>query len=141
VQVDNQLIDPVDPAHNGDAIVFSVLTSYRALDSAGVYKRVKLIRPDFLAQQAPLHSSQARYDFDIDEGTDFQSSFDQGAQAWDAGRWDESVWGSSKNTTFPTIGGGWGYGRYIAIATKGSSRYITRLVGWDVIYDTGGPLI
>ena len=34
-----------------------------------------------------------------------------------------------------------GSGRYVAIATKGASRSTTRLVGWDVIYDVGGPML
>ena len=142
VPVDNQLINPVNPAINGDSIDFSVLTSYRALGSAGVYKRVKFIRPDFLSNEAPLHSSQARYDFNLDEGTDFQlqTSNNITAGIWDLGRWDENVWGSDSSRTFPTLTGSWGSGRYIAIATKGTTRYRTRLLGWDVIYDTGGPM-
>lgn len=142
VSVDNQLINPVSPAVNGDSIDFSVLTSYRALGSAGVYKRVKFIRPDFLSNEAPLHSSQARYDFNLDEGVDFQlqTSSNITAGLWDLGRWDENVWGSDNSRTFPTLTGSWGSGRYIAIATKGTTRYRTRLLGWDVIYDTGGPM-
>ena len=142
VSVDNQLINPVNPAVNGASIDFSVLTSYRALGSAGVYKRVKFIRPDFLSNEAPLHSSQARYDFNLDEGVDFQlqTSSNITAGIWDLGRWDENVWGSDSSRTFPTLTGSWGSGRYIAIATKGTTRYRTRLLGWDVIYDTGGPM-
>ena len=143
VSVDNAVITPANPAFNGEDIEFSVLTSYRALGSAGVYKRVKLIRPDFLATEAPLHSSQARYDFDLAEGNDFQLTPTAGniSAIWDAGRWDENVWGSTESRTFPTMGGSWGAGRYIAVATKGKTRYRTRLLGWDVIYDTGGPLL
>jgi hypothetical protein len=142
VSVDNQLINPISPAFNGESIDFSVLTSYRALGSAGVYKRVKFIRPDFLSTEAPLHSSQARYDFSLDEGNDFQLQVSDNITSglWDLGRWDENVWGSDTSRTFPTLTGSWGSGRYIAVATKGTTRYRTRLLGWDVIYDTGGPM-
>jgi hypothetical protein len=143
VPYDNSLLDPIDPARNGDDIEFSVLTAYSSLQADGLYKRVKLIRPDFIAPLPPSHSSQARYDYDTDEGNNFQlrEPSESAIGIWDAGSWDLAVWGSSTGSTFPTIGGAWGYGRYIAIATKGTSRSRTRLIGWDVIFDVGGPMI
>lgn len=143
VPVDNKLITPVDPNFNGDDIEFSILTSFTSFEQPAVYKRPHLIRPDFLAQTPPLHSSVVRYDFDISESSGFQFSVPDifSVGVWDADNWDSSVWGSSSGTTFPSIGGAWGYGRYMAIATKGKSRTTTRLIGWDLIYDTGGPML
>jgi hypothetical protein len=146
---DNIVLAPVDPSMNGDGIDFSILSAFHAMGARGggsadgVYKRVSLIRPDFISQLAPSHSSQARYDFDTSEGTNFELAPPAVAigGTWDLSRWDDAVWGSSQGTTFPTIGGAWGVGRYVAIATKGTSRSETRLVGWDVIYETGGPMI
>jgi hypothetical protein len=143
VPIDNLMIDPVDPLLNGDDIDFSILSAYSGLETDGIYKRVKLIRPDFLSNLPPNHSSQIRYDFDVNEGVDF--NLKQPALGslgiWGVSEFDAAVWGSSTGQTFPTIGGAWGLGRYVAVATKGSSRSTTRLIGWDVIYDVGGPMI
>ena len=143
VTVDNILIDPVDPVLNGEDIEFSILTSYSALDSAGVYKRVKLIRPDFLSSFPPAHSSVARFDFDLSESfdTSLRVTSNLNIGQWDIGEWDAAVWGSRLGVTFPSIGGAWGTGRYVAIATKGQTRTRTRLIGWDVIFDVGGPML
>ena len=143
VDVDNLLLDPVDPSTNGDPIQFSILTSYSSLEAPAIYKRPKLVRPDFLATLKPTHSTQVRYDFDINEAIDFQlNPGDPGASGtWDNGTWDLAVWGSDAPSSFPTIGGTWGYGRYLAIATVGESRTDTRLIGWDLIYDVGGPML
>jgi hypothetical protein len=143
VPVDNVLLTPVEGEQNGNDINFSILTAYSGLKTDGVYKRVKLIRPDFLSSLPPAHSSQARYDYELGEGLNFQLQppIQHGLAEWDVGSWDNVVWGSNRGQTFPSIGGGWGYGRYIAVATKGTCRTTTRLVGWDVIFDIGGPLI
>jgi hypothetical protein len=144
VDVDNALLDPPNPALNGEDIEFSILTAYSNMGTDGVYKRTHLIRPDFVSSLPPTHSSQMRYDFDTSEGTDttlggLPTIYPTGL--WDVGDWDGAIWGSVNGVTFPTIGGSWGYGRYGAVATRGSSRTDTRLVGWDVIYSAGGPMV
>jgi hypothetical protein len=143
VGVDNLLLAPIDPLANGDPIHFSILTSYSSLDSPAIYKRPKLVRPDFLATLKPTHSTQVRYDFDVNEAIDFQLNAGdaRASGTWDNGTWDLAVWGSDAPSSFPTIGGTWGYGRYLAIATVGESRTDTRLIGWDLIYDVGGPML
>ena len=142
VPVDDKRITPIEPEFNGESINFSILTSFTSFGQPAVFKRAKLIRPDFIAQVAPLHSSVVRFDFDTSEGLDFQFSTPDrfGVGIWDADKWDFAVWGSDSGTTFPSIGGSWGTGRYMAIATKGSARTTTRLIGWDLIYDVGGPM-
>jgi hypothetical protein len=143
VDTDNYLIDPPDPLNNGDDIEFSILTAYSSNGVDGIYKRTKLIRADFLSSLPPVYSSQARYDYDIAEGLNFQLDEQNlfGIGVWDQSVWDGAVWGSDTGTNFAFVGGAWGYGRYIAIATKGSSRSNTRLVGWDLVFDIGGPMI
>jgi hypothetical protein len=134
--------DPERPLLNGDPIEFSILTAYSGLNSDGIFKRVKLIRPDFISPLPPQHSSQARYDFATEEGsiTTLRRPYLFSGGVWDVGAWDSSIWASTEGQTFPSIAGAWGYGRYVAIATKGTSRTTTRLVGWDIVYDTGGPM-
>lgn len=143
VDVDEQKLTPVNPPENGVDIDFSILTTFSSLGAPAVYKRPKLIRPDFVSNQPPQHSSMARFDFNTDEGTNFQFSLpvtvSQGL--WDLGNWDAAIWGSARGSTFPSIGGSWGTGRYVALATVGKSRTATRLIGWDLIYDVGGPMV
>ena len=143
VSVDEQKITPLNPPVNGVDIEFSILTAFTSLGSPAVYKRPRLIRPDFIANQPPTHSSVIRYDFDINEGTNFQLSTPVGVVQglWDVGSWEAAIWGSDSPTTFPSIGGAWGYGRYLAVATVGRSKTATRLIGWDLIYDIGGPMV
>ncbi len=141
--VDNALLTPVSPPINGDDIDFSILTSFSSMGSDGIFKRVHLIRPDFVSTIAPSHSSQARYDYDIAEGMNvsLDPPVDATVAIWDAAAWDLALWGDDAGVTFPSIGGSWGLGRYCAIATKGSSRTDTNLIGWDIIYTSGGPMI
>ena len=143
VPVDDQRITPIEPDFNGEAIVFSILTSFTSFGQPAVYKNPKLIRPDFISAEAPLHSSVVRFDFDTSEGVDFQFSIPNRFSSgfWDVDSFDAAVWGSDTGTTFPTIGGSWGSGRYMAIATKGSAKTTTRLIGWDLIYSVGGPMV
>ena len=143
VPVDNALLDPPNPAFNGDDIEFSILTAFSNMGTDGICKNAKLIRPDFLSTLPPSHTSQMRWDFDVAEGINFSIAPPTGFEVglWDVSIWDQAIWGSSTGVTWPTIGGTFGYGRYGAVATKGTCRSDTRLIGWDVIYDTGGPMI
>tara|TARA_R110000764_G_scaffold81123_1_gene160794 strand:- start:1388 stop:3043 length:1656 start_codon:yes stop_codon:yes gene_type:complete len=143
VAVDNALISPLVPALNGDDIEFSILSTYNNMGNNSLYKRVSLIRPDFLSSLPPAYSSQIRWDFDISEATN-QNLKDPpllDSALWDINNWDNCLWGSVDNVSFPTIGGSWGTGRYAAVATRGTSRADTRLIGWDIVFSTGGPLI
>tara|TARA_R110000851_G_scaffold129651_1_gene262742 strand:+ start:24487 stop:26073 length:1587 start_codon:yes stop_codon:yes gene_type:complete len=148
VPLDEVLITPLNNQTNGREINFSILTAFNSLGSLGTYKRPKLIRPDFVSVLPPSHSSVCRYDYDTKETTNFLNAAPLpndtalwGANGVGSSNWDAAVWGTNIPSTFPTIGGVWGTGRYVAIATRGTSSSETRLVGWDLIYDSGGPMI
>jgi len=140
--VDNALITPTAPPINGDDIEFSILTMYSNMGLDGIYKRVHLIRPDFISSLAPSHSSQMRWDFDTLEGvnTSLEAPVANTSDVWDTGVFETAIWGSDSGVVFPSIGGAWGRGRYGAVATRGTCRTDTNLVGWDVIYSAGGPM-
>jgi hypothetical protein len=151
VTVDNLLLTlPEGDTVNGQDIEFSILTAYSSMGLDAVYKKVVLIRPDFLATLAPSHQSQARYDFDISEA-DATSALNPPVTGISEGiwgendvgpsNWDQAVWSTTNPTTYPTIGASWGTGRYVAIATKGFTRTTTRVLGWDIIYTNGGVMI
>lgn len=141
VFVDNVLITPPVDVANGVPIEFSLLTSYLPLTQEGVYKRVKLIRPDFLARSKPEFSVLARYDYDLTEAILSITEPTENDGIWDISLWDIAIWGASDSQAFNNILGTWGTGRYIAIAMVGKTRDFTRLIGWDVVLDTGGIMI
>ena len=138
--VDNALLTPPEGRPNGDGIKFSVLTGYHALEAPGHFKRVKLIRPDFIVKGEPTFSCVARYDYDVSEVM-VQTSPVAAGEVWDTGQWDIAVWGSNSFEGFNGLVGSWGQGRYVAIAMAGESRTDTRFVGWDCIYTVGGTLL
>jgi len=141
--VDNVLLTPPVTGPNGDEIAFSILTAFNAIETKGIYKSVKLIRPDFLSSAKPSFSILARYDYDLIEGLAAQftdpSAVPNGI--WDTDNWDNALWGSDERTAFLSIGGAWGVGRYVAVAMRGTCRAKTRLIGWDLIFTLGGPML
>ena len=141
VNVDNVQLDPPDPLHNGEDITFSVLSSYQSYDIDAIYKRVTLIRPDFVTTLPVKSNSVARYDYDTREALSALPVGEPNTLGWDNGLWDEAVWSAGLPEGETVIRGSWGYGRYIGIATKGQTRGDTRLVGWDVFFQVGGPML
>lgn len=139
VNTDNIQITPPVGRPNGDGIRFSTLTGFHGLGTEGIYKQVKLIRPDFIAKSEPSFKCQARYDYNLQEITPGSAAVPVGAE-WDAGDWDVALWGSDNFEGFTGLQGTWGTGRYVAIAMAGESRSDTRFVGWDVTYSIGGSL-
>ena len=100
-----------------------------------------LIRPDFAALSAPSYSAVARYDFDTSEDIAAPTPPPVGEGFWDSSIWDNDVWKSSDVTNVNSVGGAWGYGRYVAMSMTGKSRVKTNFLGWDVMYSIGGPMI
>ena len=141
--VDNSLLTPTDPPVNGDEIAFSILSAFSNMGIDGVYKSVHLIRPDFISSIAPSHSSQIRWDYDLQEAVAaaLTEPNAEPSAIWDTSVWDTAIWGSGADVVFSSIGGAWGKGRYGAVATIGTCRANTNLVGWDVIYSTGGAMV
>lgn len=144
VNVDNFKLNPPPlPELNGDPIVFAVLTSYRGLNAPAQYKRVKLIRADFVSQAAPDVATQARYDYDLNENV-FPvdpAAVGNDTGLWDISLWDSALWAAGFGQNYAPIRGSWGTGRYVAISMRGETRQETFFIGWDIIYDVGGPLL
>lgn len=141
VDLDDVKLTPPAEGGNGVPIEWSILSSFSPLDNPALYKRVKLIRPDFLSVYEPDYMVSARYDYSLLEAGLFAPVFFDDPGLWDTGLWDSALWGSETNGNFTSVQGAWGTGRYVAITMKGRSKATTRFVGWDIIYDVGGPLI
>jgi hypothetical protein len=138
--VDNALLTPANPPLKGDDIKFSILTAFNPLGAEGTYKRVHLVRPDFLSPTAPSYAVQVRFDYNLSEFVGATASALTNVGIWDINDWDTVVWGSVDGSIFPSIGGAWGYGRYVAVATIGEAKANTSLIGWDIIYSDGGVM-
>lgn len=142
-EVDEVLITPSDPdVFNGQPIEFATLTSFSPLNAASVYKRVKYIRPDIIGVSEPNFAAEARYDYILSEpGIPLAVINIQPPGEWDLDDWDQAVWGVDLVRGFDSVYGSWGLGRSVAVAYRGEAFYNFTLVGWDIIYDTGGPML
>jgi hypothetical protein len=62
-----------------------------------------------------------------------------GSNVWDSGIWDVDLWDYSlegKSFPFGTLG----MGRTFAVGLNGTSNTRINIVGWDVLFTTGGYL-
>lgn len=142
VDIDNVLITPDPEAEfNGAPIEFSLLTTYQDLGEPGLFKRGKYVRPDFVSTVTPSQTSLFRYDYELAEiqnTADDVNLFNSGV--WDIDLWDFAIWNTEVPEGVNQLYGGWGMGRYIAIAIAGSSSTETTLIGWDIVWDVGAPI-
>ncbi len=138
--VDNELIAAPPTGINGQAIAFSVLTTFTDYGEPAVFKRGKFIRPQFLATSDPSQTCQFRYDYSINEAFNTTPAPVLTGSVWDMGEWDVDEWDNSIPQGYGTLRGGWGMGRVVAIAMVGRSLGDTTLISWDVMWDTGWPL-
>jgi len=141
--IDDVVFPPTPGIFNGVPIEFSTLTSFTALDSPAQFKRVKFIRPDVIGAEEPIFATAARYDYALTEGSIPLSVAPLSVDSlWGVDLWDVAVWGSANFVQgFDTVYGAEGIGRTVAIAYRGEAYKPFTLVGWDVIYDIGGPML
>lgn len=135
------LTPPAPPAVNATAIEFSMLTSYSALDAPAAFKRVKYIRPDFVGLVSPTFFAAPRFDYNTLEAGAPLATAPSKIGAWDVDNWDAAVWGAEASEGWGSPYGGFGIGRYCALALRGFSYNRIILAGFDVIYDRGGMMV
>ncbi len=138
--LDDVKITPPAMEENGSPVRFSILTTFQDYGEPAQFKRAKYARPQFVSQDAPSYTVKFRYDYDIAEAQDTSILADPTVAFWDVSTWDVALWGTDIPTGFNSVRGGWGLGRYIAIAMAGQTRAETTLINWDVVWDTGAPL-
>ena len=141
-EADNVKVNgPAPPEFNGQPIQFSLLTSYSALGAQGVFKRVKYIRPDIVGTAEPAYAVASRFDYTLNEADLPVTPNNPRNGVWDLDTWDTVVWTSESFDGWNSVYGAYGMGRNMALAYRGESYKTITLVGWDVIYDSGGPLV
>jgi hypothetical protein len=141
-EADNVLLTPpAPPAVNATAIEFSTLTSFSAFEKPGVFKRVHYVRPDFIGVAAPEFTAAPRFDYSTIEAGSPLATAPAKVGLWDIDSWDSAVWGASTAEGWGFAYGGFGVGRYCAVAVRGFAYSKIILAGFDVIYDHGGPML
>lgn len=134
---DNVQIDPPEPLSNGQLIPFSLLHNYQDLGQPAIFKRGKLIRPNFLSTQKPAYDAKFFYDYDVGELTSVPPNVNERGYLWDLSIWDLALWSSVKTTLHDRVIGGGGIGRYVSVAIKGQAVSGTILASTDISWDTG----
>lgn len=120
-------------------INWSLLMPFFGYGADGYYHRIQFIRAIFLAAQAPSYSTEARYDYDLDEALAPPAASVVSGALWDAAIWDLSLW-TGDFTPVEAVRGGDGMGRVMSIGLNGSSGSRTILVKFDLLADQGGML-
>ena len=139
VAADNVLLTPVGGI-NGDHIEFNVLTGYSPFDTEGLFKRVHRIRADFVTTGDLSYTCQPRYDYDLAEAELSVIPPTLEGSLWGVAEWDVDLWEAGNLRGEGRVIGGWGWGRYVAVAMAGHTRIDTRFVGWDVTFTIGDSL-
>ena len=140
VDVDNKLLTPPVEGDNGSPIKWSVLTTFQDYNAPALFKRGKLVRPQFLAKLKPAFTCAFRYDYNLTEVMNTETFDPTSFGLWDISDWDAALWDSGQPRGFQAVCGGGGIGRTVAIALAGESLSETTLISWDVTWDAGGPL-
>lgn len=140
-EVDNVMITPPSVDVNGEAIEFSLLSSYSALGAPALFKNIKYIRPDFIAVQAPTFFTAARYDYSTLEAGSPLATPAAKIAIWDVDNWDAAVWGPSGAEGWGNAYGSFGIGRYAGIALRGFAYTRITFVGFDIHFTAGGPML
>jgi hypothetical protein len=135
--VDNVLL--ADAGASANAIEWEGFTSFQSYGAPATFKRIQMMRPQFVGTEVPAFFIQANYDFDISAITGSPGYVVPAGGLWNTGLWDGAAWGGGFIVDQPPWGGS-GVGRHIAINMRGRSSNETIHVGTDVMFDTGGLL-
>ena len=125
---------------NGIPIEFSLLTSFQKFGGDGLYKKIELIRPDFMSTIPPDYLMKAVYDYKFVEPTLPYSVSTHRGGFWDIGRWDNCVWQSDDAFGISGLHGASGIGRTAAVAIRGSTSAKLRLISFDIVWKAGGAI-
>lgn len=139
---DNVLITPpAAPEFNGSPVKFSTLTSFSSFGLPGMFKVALFIRPDTVGLTEPAFTAAARYDFLSQEPSAPLATTPDKIALWDVDNWDAAVWGPDPGTGWNTVYGASGIGRNVAIAYRGEAYDEFTLIGWDIMFKSGGSML
>ena len=124
----------------GVAIDFTTLTAFQPYGEHGQIVKTEFIRPSgILSGQANINI-KAVYDYEVDAIINPpQGGGGTGSSLWDISLWDTAIWDYSTTGASVPLGAD-GIGHTMAVAMRGSAENRVTLIGWDVLYKTGGFL-
>lgn len=128
-----------DAGATSQSIEWEQFGSFQGYGSQAVFKRVQLLRPQFVGDRVPVYQIAPRYDFDLSPLPGSPAVVPPGDDTWDHGLWDGAHWSGGYIVNQPPYGA-FGVGRHVAIQMRGRSSGETIHVGTDVMYDAGGIL-
>lgn len=124
-------------------VEWAVLTSFQSMGD-GRQKHVELLRPSFLGQEkVSAYRVEARYRYNFAEAAPPTGTTGGGGGSgtWDdpGTVWDDALW-ATEYTSTQDVRGATGIGVEVAVAMRGQAVVRTIVVGWDVLYSSGGWL-
>ena len=134
-------VDDIPLAETGAAktIKYNLLTHYTHFGTPAEWKRGQFVRPIFIGDAAPTYNCILRYDFDLSPPPGAIPYLPSSTSKWDEGLWNIGVWGGEAQN-YNVLGGLNGMGRHIAIALNGETSSKLGLIGFDLMFDSGGML-
>lgn len=137
--VDGVPLDPEEGA--GLPIDFALLTSFQDFGAPGIFKITQFIRPMFLVGTAPAYEVKTLAEFISRELLNTGESSASSSATWDVSLWDAVIWGGGLSS-FENVRGALPdeMGRNLGIAMRGSTSSELLLVGFDVMWTSGGML-
>lgn len=137
--IDNVLLDSQEAPT--EQIDWYFLSSFNTYSNPAQFKRVQLMRPEFITVGTPAYNVEARYDYDLTPVASPSVGGDPGdvTSTWDTALWDTAFWGG-RSGSLTSVSGAKGIGRSIAVGMRGLSSGETNLVAIDMMLDVGGML-
>ena len=136
---DKVLLDDQAPGHEGVPIEFSILTSYQDYGAPTQFKIGQMVRPDFYSPSKPSFATKILYDYQIQEANiPYIKGENLPLGEWDTALWDYAIWNAGSADGISRISGSAGMGRVMAIAIRGESQDLLRLLSCDVMWTAGG---
>ena len=124
----------------GEAVTFRTLTSFQAPAGHSNFNRVGLIRTIGVVAGTAAVNVRAIYDYSIEQEVKPPVLVGSpGQNVWDSAVWDRDLWDFSTEGQSFTYGS-LGVGRTFAVAVNGNASTRITIVGWDVLFQTGGYL-
>jgi len=125
----------------GTAIDFRCLTSFQAPVGHSNFSRVGFIRTIGLVSGSSSINVEAIYDYNVTQYVDNANtvSASTGGATWDNAFFDTASWDSRLAGKSFTEGAA-GLGRSFGVGMSGSSNTRINVLGWDVLFNSGGYL-
>ena len=124
----------------GEAVTFRSLTSFQAPQGHSNFTRVGFVRSIGILAGSISLNVKAVYDYSLEETVNPPIQVDPNPdESWDSAVWDVALWDASPQGKSFSVGT-LGMGRTFAVAVNGSANSRINIVGWDVLFQTGGYL-